>query len=189
MVFFFLIKSIIFAQGPDLECDKKCANGGHCDENKICQCPEGYMGQHCNTALCYPQCMNNGTCTAPGVCSCPAGYQGRHCEGGTTNRDYRIVHNILSTLNIIRIRYLIPTYVLYVHKVQSYTLCTYVLLCFSSFILFLFSIIRRRRAFSRAARADISIPGSAVLFRLAFQNRNLLWKVSKRWKMYTKGYV
>ncbi|XP_041975058.1 protein shifted-like isoform X2 [Aricia agestis] len=69
-------------RGPDPECDKKCANNGWCNHEKICQCPDGYMGQHCRTALCYPQCLNGGNCTAPGVCSCPPGYQGRHCEGG-----------------------------------------------------------------------------------------------------------
>uniref|UniRef100_A0A182QJ57 Wnt inhibitory factor 1 n=1 Tax=Anopheles farauti TaxID=69004 RepID=A0A182QJ57_9DIPT len=69
-------------RGPDPECDRKCANKGVCNEDKICQCPEGYMGQYCQTALCYPQCMNGGNCTAPGTCSCPPGYQGRHCEGG-----------------------------------------------------------------------------------------------------------
>lgn len=68
--------------GPDPECDKKCANQGWCNHEKICQCPEGYMGQYCKTALCYPQCMNGGNCTSPGVCSCPPGFQGRHCEGG-----------------------------------------------------------------------------------------------------------
>ncbi|KAL1110492.1 hypothetical protein AAG570_008020 [Ranatra chinensis] len=68
--------------GPDPECDKKCANGGWCNRDKMCQCREGYMGQHCKTALCYPQCVNNGTCTAPGYCTCPPGFQGRHCEGG-----------------------------------------------------------------------------------------------------------
>lgn len=73
---------IKFYSGPDPECDKKCANQGWCNHVKICQCPEGYMGQYCKTALCYPQCMNGGNCTAPGVCSCPQGYQGRHCEGG-----------------------------------------------------------------------------------------------------------
>ncbi|KAF4518844.1 hypothetical protein B566_EDAN006695 [Ephemera danica] len=67
--------------GPDPECDKKCANMGWCNHEKICQCPEGYMGQYCRTALCYPQCMNGGSCTSPGVCSCPRGFQGRHCEG------------------------------------------------------------------------------------------------------------
>ncbi|XP_046456854.1 protein shifted-like isoform X6 [Daphnia pulex] len=68
--------------GPDPECDKKCANGGWCNHEKICQCLEGYMGQHCRTALCYPQCMNGGSCTSPGMCSCPSGFQGHHCEGG-----------------------------------------------------------------------------------------------------------
>ncbi|XP_059480718.1 protein shifted isoform X2 [Neocloeon triangulifer] len=69
-------------RGPDPECDKKCANDGWCNAEKICQCPEGYMGQYCQTALCYPQCMNGGSCIAPGVCSCLPGFQGRHCEGG-----------------------------------------------------------------------------------------------------------
>ncbi|ROT64852.1 hypothetical protein C7M84_017203 [Penaeus vannamei] len=68
--------------GPDPECDQKCENGGVCDVDQRCICPEGYMGQYCNTALCYPQCMNGGTCTTPGRCSCPPGFQGRHCEGG-----------------------------------------------------------------------------------------------------------
>lgn len=72
----------LFVSGPDPECDQKCENGGVCDVDQRCLCPEGYMGQYCNTALCYPQCMNGGTCTTPGRCSCPPGFQGRHCEGG-----------------------------------------------------------------------------------------------------------
>lgn len=67
---------------PDPECDKTCANHGWCNAEKICQCPQGYMGQHCQTVLCFPQCMHGGNCTAPGKCSCPPGYQGKHCEGG-----------------------------------------------------------------------------------------------------------
>ena len=70
---------------PDPECDKKCANGGWCNKDRVCNCPEGYMGQYCQTALCYPQCMNGGVCTAPGICSCPQGYHGLHCEGGSHN--------------------------------------------------------------------------------------------------------
>ncbi|CAG9759532.1 unnamed protein product [Ceutorhynchus assimilis] len=78
-----LKKECSFSQrSPDPECDKKCANQGWCNHEKICQCPEGYMGQYCKTALCYPQCMNGGNCTSPGVCSCPPGFQGTHCEGG-----------------------------------------------------------------------------------------------------------
>lgn len=41
--------------GPDPECDKTCANGGWCNYDKICQCLEGYMGQQCTVALCYPK--------------------------------------------------------------------------------------------------------------------------------------
>lgn len=67
---------------PDLECNKSCLNNGWCNHEKTCQCPEGYMGQFCQTALCYPKCENGGNCTAPAICSCPKGYQGRHCEGG-----------------------------------------------------------------------------------------------------------
>ncbi|CAG7833400.1 unnamed protein product [Allacma fusca] len=70
---------------PDPECDKKCANGGWCNKDRVCNCPEGYMGQYCQTALCYPQCMNGGSCIAPGVCSCPTGFHGLHCEGGKYN--------------------------------------------------------------------------------------------------------
>ncbi|XP_063851472.1 protein shifted-like [Scylla paramamosain] len=69
-------------QGPDPECDQKCQNGGVCDASQQCQCSEGYMGQYCDMALCYPQCLNGGSCTTPGRCSCPPGFQGRHCEGG-----------------------------------------------------------------------------------------------------------
>ncbi|GFT66384.1 protein shifted [Trichonephila clavipes] len=35
--------------GPDPECDKKCANGGHCNQSGICQCPKGYMGKYCRS--------------------------------------------------------------------------------------------------------------------------------------------
>ncbi|GBN71677.1 Protein shifted, partial [Araneus ventricosus] len=31
--------------GPDPECDKKCANGGRCNQHGICQCPKGYRGK------------------------------------------------------------------------------------------------------------------------------------------------
>lgn len=84
-------------KGPDPECDKKCANKGVCNEDKICQCPEGYMGQYCQTALCYPQCMNGGNCTAPGTCSCPPGYQGRHCEGGNVPK---LAHTLSLSLSL-----------------------------------------------------------------------------------------
>lgn len=88
----------MFNTVPDPECNKKCANGGWCNHEKICQCPVGYMGQYCKTALCYPQCMNGGFCTAPAVCSCPKGYQGRHCEGGKSMFDINNTINIIITI-------------------------------------------------------------------------------------------
>ncbi|KAG1663091.1 Wnt inhibitory factor 1 [Nymphon striatum] len=72
-------------RGPDPECDLKCENKGHCNKKKICECPKGFIGKYCNTALCYPQCMNGGTCISPGVCKCADGYQGTHCEGGNAH--------------------------------------------------------------------------------------------------------
>ncbi|KAJ6639830.1 Protein shifted, partial [Pseudolycoriella hygida] len=38
--------SLTHSQGPDPECDKKCANKGWCKVDKMCQCKEGYMGQN-----------------------------------------------------------------------------------------------------------------------------------------------
>ncbi|XP_075738820.1 WNT inhibitory factor 1 isoform X14 [Rhipicephalus microplus] len=35
---------------PDPECDRKCANGGRCNAEKICECPKRYMGRYCRTA-------------------------------------------------------------------------------------------------------------------------------------------
>lgn len=69
-------------QHADQECDRKCSNGGRCSTNGRCECPKGYIGQFCQSALCYPVCMNGGTCVSPGICTCPDGYQGPHCEGG-----------------------------------------------------------------------------------------------------------
>ncbi|KAH8031776.1 hypothetical protein HPB51_020847 [Rhipicephalus microplus] len=34
---------------PDPECDRKCANGGRCNAEKICECPKRYMGRYCRT--------------------------------------------------------------------------------------------------------------------------------------------
>ncbi|RWS27090.1 hypothetical protein B4U80_05337 [Leptotrombidium deliense] len=67
---------------PDPECDQRCANGGWCNKNKICECPKGYIGKYCQSALCYPVCMNGGVCMSPGVCTCTDNFQGPHCEGG-----------------------------------------------------------------------------------------------------------
>ncbi|XP_037091721.1 protein shifted-like isoform X2 [Pollicipes pollicipes] len=77
-----LKKECRISHGPDPECDKRCGNGGFCNAGGQCQCPLGYMGKYCNTALCYPQCMNGGSCVRPGQCECRPGYQGPHCEGG-----------------------------------------------------------------------------------------------------------
>lgn len=66
---------------PDGDCKSKCLNG-ECDASNRCVCRFGYVGQFCQTAMCYPNCMHGGNCTAPAKCSCPTGYQGDYCEGG-----------------------------------------------------------------------------------------------------------
>ncbi|KAL5275630.1 WIF1 family protein [Megaselia abdita] len=66
---------------PDGDCKLKCLNG-ECDASNRCACKFGYVGQFCQTALCYPNCMHGGNCTAPAKCTCPTGYQGNYCEGG-----------------------------------------------------------------------------------------------------------
>ncbi|OXA41896.1 Protein shifted [Folsomia candida] len=79
---FKLRKECIVREGPDQECDKKCANGGWCTKEKVCQCRQGYLGQYCQSAMCYPRCQNGGICSSPGVCDCPNGFHGDYCEGG-----------------------------------------------------------------------------------------------------------
>lgn len=75
------LKKYCAQKEPDSLCGALCTNG-QCDHQNICVCYKGYVGKHCENALCYPQCLNGGICTRPGVCTCPDGYQGPHCEGG-----------------------------------------------------------------------------------------------------------
>ena len=69
-------------RGQHPECDRNCANGGWCNSDRVCECLKGYIGEYCESALCFPVCMNGGACIAPGQCSCASGFQGTHCEGG-----------------------------------------------------------------------------------------------------------
>lgn len=78
----FMLQKQCRFRGNDPKCDRNCANGGWCRSDKTCECPKGYIGHNCSSALCYPVCMNGGSCVAPGLCSCPSGFQGPHCEGG-----------------------------------------------------------------------------------------------------------
>ena len=75
------LKKYCAQKEPDANWAAVCRNG-RCNEQNICVCLTGYVGPHCENALCYPQCLNGGLCIKPGVCSCPTGYQGPHCEGG-----------------------------------------------------------------------------------------------------------
>jgi hypothetical protein len=45
----------------------------------VCECPKGWTGSQCKTAICKPSCRNGGICTKPGVCSCPEGWEGYRC--------------------------------------------------------------------------------------------------------------
>lgn len=72
-----------------------CANGGSCEyhnhiyghhhphkEVASCKCRKGYVGKHCEQALCRPGCANGGLCVDPDVCSCPDGFTGARCQTG-----------------------------------------------------------------------------------------------------------
>lgn len=69
-------------RGQNPECDRNCGNGGWCNAEKVCECVKGYIGEYCDSALCFPACLNGGKCISPGVCSCSEDFQGPYCEGG-----------------------------------------------------------------------------------------------------------
>lgn len=67
-----------------------CLNGGVCDSG-ICDCPEGYSGDQCETFDdCFGvTCLNDGTCVN-GLCDCTEGYSGPSCASQITPQSIRI---------------------------------------------------------------------------------------------------
>lgn len=61
-----------------LHADHVCFNGGACNEDGICDCPEAYIDAYCLVESCTPSCVN-GTCTHLG-CICDEGYSGDACD-------------------------------------------------------------------------------------------------------------
>ncbi len=65
-------------------CDEiDCLNGGTCNEQGECACPEGFSGDACENTIdpCADvQCENGGTCNEQGECECPEGFSGDNCE-------------------------------------------------------------------------------------------------------------
>ncbi|XP_045583570.2 sushi, von Willebrand factor type A, EGF and pentraxin domain-containing protein 1 isoform X3 [Procambarus clarkii] len=68
-------------------CGRRCLNGGVCLTNNVCTCPPGYVGDHCQHALCVASCLNGGTCVAPYKCRCVTGYVGARCETPVCEND------------------------------------------------------------------------------------------------------
>eukprot|EP01084_Bolivina_argentea_P074431 135031_1 len=72
-------------------CDSNpCQNDGMCLSLSICpdvyecDCPDGWIGQNCETPddPCGGPCLNGGTCNTlnGGTCACGGGYTGDNCE-------------------------------------------------------------------------------------------------------------
>ncbi|XP_063877551.1 sushi, von Willebrand factor type A, EGF and pentraxin domain-containing protein 1-like isoform X4 [Scylla paramamosain] len=61
-------------------CGRRCLNGGVCLTNHVCSCRPGYVGDHCQYALCPLPCLHGGVCTSPHRCTCLPGYSGYRCE-------------------------------------------------------------------------------------------------------------
>ncbi|XP_069779037.1 sushi, von Willebrand factor type A, EGF and pentraxin domain-containing protein 1 isoform X2 [Narcine bancroftii] len=61
-------------------CRFPCWNGGVCDRPNTCTCPDGWMGQLCETPICILPCLNGGLCSTPYQCDCPAGWTGSRCH-------------------------------------------------------------------------------------------------------------
>ena len=82
------------------KCQNECLNGGNCDSENNCICPDGFSGPTCEITLttvaafllkseiiplgCNQNgeymCLNNGSCNSDGVCICIHGYSGDKCE-------------------------------------------------------------------------------------------------------------
>ncbi|XP_071546933.1 sushi, von Willebrand factor type A, EGF and pentraxin domain-containing protein 1-like isoform X1 [Panulirus ornatus] len=62
------------------QCGRRCLNGGVCLSKNACTCPPGYVGDHCQHAVCVASCLNGGTCVAPYKCRCLLGFVGARCQ-------------------------------------------------------------------------------------------------------------
>ena len=67
----------------------KCFNGGFCDDkNGICQCPNGTLGEFCESfekkpelnEFCGKNCSEHGICINSSYCFCDIRFEGRFCE-------------------------------------------------------------------------------------------------------------
>ncbi|KAG0721266.1 Sushi, von Willebrand factor type A, EGF and pentraxin domain-containing protein 1 [Chionoecetes opilio] len=67
-------------------CGRRCLNGGVCLTDYVCSCPPGYVGDHCQNALCPLPCLHGGVCTGPHRCTCLPGYSGSRCHKSVCER-------------------------------------------------------------------------------------------------------
>lgn len=70
------------------KCVIPCTNGGKCNGNNKCRCPEGFSGNHCEVdnghhmetgGNCKKPCRH-GICMPDNKCKCYKGFFGRFCN-------------------------------------------------------------------------------------------------------------
>ncbi|XP_046327634.2 proline-rich protein 36-like isoform X2 [Haliotis rufescens] len=65
---------------------RSCMNGGYVVVQggvEVCECPDGFGGDHCEIPICIAGCENNGVCEnvdGAAMCVCSNGYTGDMCE-------------------------------------------------------------------------------------------------------------
>ncbi len=86
---YFLALSLVFSIGcqPDL-CEDVACGPGNCVEG-ICDCPDGFIGDNCEIALCFGVPCINGDCNLQTeTCECYPNFYGEECNKLCVNGEF-----------------------------------------------------------------------------------------------------